>query len=518
MKNKYLKSFMLLLALTLLLTNFTAVPVTADSVPVIAAPNLGSASTFGLLGVSISNTNPTFVSGDVGSDGQTSAPTLTSGANFLNDAKYHAANHDLGLAIDDANSRACTVNGQAGADIGGQVLTPGVYCFPGAVNVTGTLTLSGNGIFIIKADGAFNTTANAVVALMNGAQAGNVFYVINGASTLGANTNLSGTIMSRAAITVDTSNIVGRILSQPAVTISTSTITVPVVTLQQNLVVSSICTDNPVNTRKWIVHNPNSTTVNFSYVLEGTSQLGAKAITGNSDLEITTNTQGTNKLNLLVNGVVQTFMTSTGTTCVTATATATPTPTPTPTATPIATQTPGPSATATPVPSATTPAPVATATPIPTAAPTPGPCLKDSSTTAAVVSVPTGAKLISNSAGFSVWSISNGNLIIHAKLPSAAKGNGTWNFNLGGKAYSVSGTEDITYTVIKPPVGTYKTTAEFVSNCGPANVFESATITVPTVTGGQLPNTATPWYNMLLIGTLLMLVGAFVWRRRKLHE
>jgi hypothetical protein len=148
-------------------------------------------------------------------------------------------------------------------------------------------------------------------------------------------------------ITVDTSSIVGRILSQPAVTVSTSTITVPVVTLQQNLVLSSICTDNPVNTRKWLVHNPNSTNVDFNYALDGTTQLGIKTINGNSDLEITTNTEGTNKLNILVKGALQTFSMSTGTVCAAAatpTATATPTPGQTATTSPasVATATPGP--------------------------------------------------------------------------------------------------------------------------------------------------------------------------------
>ena len=43
-----------------------------------------------------------------------------------------------------------------------------------------------------------------------------------------------------------------------------------------------------------------------------------------------------------------------------------------------------------------------------------------------------------------------------------------------------------------------------------------------TVTGGELPNTATPWYNVLLVGAALVLIGAAGWWRtsttRKIHE
>jgi LPXTG-motif cell wall-anchored protein len=53
----------------------------------------------------------------------------------------------------------------------------------------------------------------------------------------------------------------------------------------------------------------------------------------------------------------------------------------------------------------------------------------------------------------------------------------------------------------------------------------AATATIPvtaTVTGGQLPKTATPWYNILLAGAALMLIGAVGgvvgWKTRKIHE
>jgi LPXTG-motif cell wall-anchored protein len=82
----------------------------------------------------------------------------------------------------------------------------------------------------------------------------------------------------------------------------------------------------------------------------------------------------------------------------------------------------------------------------------------------------------------------------------------------------VSGTENTTYNIANPPVGTYLATAQFVTNCIFPSVLESATFTVPTVTGGKLPNTATPWYNILVIGMILTVIGTLIWRKKKLHE
>jgi LPXTG-motif cell wall-anchored protein len=110
-------------------------------------------------------------------------------------------------------------------------------------------------------------------------------------------------------------------------------------------------------------------------------------------------------------------------------------------------------------------------------------------------------------------------MIIHAMLPNGAKGTGTWIFNLGGKTYKVNGSEDITYTAENVPVGTYKVGAQFIPDDNGKTVdLALCTVSVPTVTGGQLPNTATPWYNLLLVGTVLSLIGTAVWIKRKIHE
>jgi hypothetical protein len=111
----------------------------------------------------------------------------------------------------------------------------------------------------------------------------------------------------------------------------------------------------------------------------------------------------------------------------------------------------------------------------------------------------------------------DGNLVIHAKLPHDAKGTGTWNFDFGGKTYQVKGNEEVTYTAFNPPVGTYQVKTQFIQDDNGENVdLALCTVSVPTVTGGQLPNTATPWYNLLFAGTVLFLMGLAVWSIRKI--
>ena len=456
MKTIKFKSSLLMLVFTLVFTSFSfTLPVSALE----NAPNLGTASTFGLMGVSISNTNPTFVNGNVGSDGQTSAPTITNGSNFLSDATYHAADAALGLAIDEANLKPCTINGVAGADLGNKIFLPGVYCYPGAVNVTGTMTLSGNGVYIFRIAGAFNTSANAIIGLNDNALAGNIFFVVAGASTLGANTTFNGTIMSKAPITVSTSLINGRLLSQPAVTISTTTILVPApipvipVTPAPIVVIPVVVTPTP---------------------------------------------------------------------------TAIPTPTVTPivlpSATPASTVSPLPMATLMPAP-AVTPAviPTLTVTSTPTVSPEPTPVSKVATLTSAVLSetcppaVPASALLISDSPSLRVWLLMDGKLLIHTKLANDAKGTGTWTFNLGGKVYTVLGNECVAYVISDAPVGTYKIVVQFTQIDGPSIYFESPPLTVPTVNGGKLPNTASPLYNLLLVGFIIILIGAVSLRRRILQ-
>ena len=61
--------------------------------------------------------------------------------------------------------------------------------------------------------------------------------------------------------------------------------------------------------------------------------------------------------------------------------------------------------------------------------------------------------------------------------------------------------------------GTTTTTAGTTTTTAPAatTTTKAPAATTTTVTGGQIPKTATPWYNVLLVGVALMLIGSVGW-------
>lgn len=205
-----------------------ALTVTAGALPppVVQAVPLGSAANFAVLaGTSLTNNagGTTLIKGDVGSPSQTVDPTLAAGfTNYKSGAILAGALADLQTAISNANGRTCDVSFAGGIDLGGQSFAPGVYCYAGAINITGTVTLNGPGVYIFRTALTLNSTANSIVALSNGATAANVSWVPVGPTTLGANSVFKGTILGQsAAITVgdNTTLLSGRVLTAAAVTL-----------------------------------------------------------------------------------------------------------------------------------------------------------------------------------------------------------------------------------------------------------------------------------------------------------
>jgi hypothetical protein len=198
--------------------------------PVLNTVNLRTAANFGVLaGTALTNNSggTTVITGDVGSPSQTTDPVLAPGyTNYKSGKPLTDGLADLDAAITDANGRICDYNFANGEDLGGRTLTPGVYCFAQSISITGTLNLTGGGVFIFRTASTLDSTANAIVAL-NGVDPENVFWVPVGPTTLGANGIFAGSILARsAAITVgDTTNILnGRVLSEAAVTLKNNKI------------------------------------------------------------------------------------------------------------------------------------------------------------------------------------------------------------------------------------------------------------------------------------------------------
>lgn len=199
-------------------------PVPVDTV------NLGAATNFAVLaGTALTNNSnvTTIIGGDVGSPSQTVPPTLKAGfTNYVAGAELTNGLAALSVAITDANSRTCTVSSASGVDLGGLVLPPGVYCYDGAISITGTLILNGPGVYIFRTKMTLDATAGAIVATID-ADPSQVFWVPVGATTLGANGHFKGSILGQAAaITVgdNTDLYTGRVLSRAAVTLASNKI------------------------------------------------------------------------------------------------------------------------------------------------------------------------------------------------------------------------------------------------------------------------------------------------------
>jgi hypothetical protein len=116
----------------------------------------------------------------------------------------------------------------------GETLNAGVYAIAGAGSIVGTLTLDAlgdpNAVFIFRLAGAFSTGASSSVILANGASACNVFWVAEGAVSLGATTSMQGTLIAHngAILVAAGSSTTGRLFSTTgAVTFDGSTVTIP---------------------------------------------------------------------------------------------------------------------------------------------------------------------------------------------------------------------------------------------------------------------------------------------------
>jgi hypothetical protein len=200
-----------------------------------SAPNLGTDSTFAVLaGSTITCTGAGAITGNVGVSPGTAivlgaTPCTVSGTQYPGGPVAAQAHADAATAFAELNTAACTTTEPADADIGGQTLHPGVYCFPSSAAITGTLTLSGGGVYIFKIGSTLVTAAaNSNVVLTNGATANNVFWAVGSSATLGTSTTLMGTIIAFTSITATTDATVdGRLLAiGGAVTMDTNTISV----------------------------------------------------------------------------------------------------------------------------------------------------------------------------------------------------------------------------------------------------------------------------------------------------
>ncbi|WP_279537323.1 ice-binding family protein [Roseateles toxinivorans] len=118
-----------------------------------------------------------------------------------------------------------------GTDLGGLTLTPGIYSFDTAAQLTGTLTLNAmhdaNALFVFKIGSALTTASSAQVNVIDGGTNTGVYWRVGTSATLGTDTLFAGNIIADQSITLNTTAkiLCGRALAlNGAVTLDTNAI------------------------------------------------------------------------------------------------------------------------------------------------------------------------------------------------------------------------------------------------------------------------------------------------------
>jgi hypothetical protein len=223
------------------------------------AVGLGTASAYSVLaGSAVTNTGASVLSADLGASPANASsvtgfpPGLVLGATHTADAQALQAQADLTTAINDAAGR--TPSGASlGSALAGGTLIPGVYNASSAFDLSGALTLNGQGnpasVFIFQIGSALTTASNTSIVMSNDAQPCNVFWEIGSSATLGTGSAFIGTILANTSITLTTGTTVeGRALASTGA-----------VTLDDNVFTAPTCNTTPTTTASSTTASPTTT-------------------------------------------------------------------------------------------------------------------------------------------------------------------------------------------------------------------------------------------------------------------
>uniref|UniRef100_A0A0B7KR17 Ice-binding protein n=1 Tax=Bionectria ochroleuca TaxID=29856 RepID=A0A0B7KR17_BIOOC len=178
-----------------------------------AQVNLRTARPFAVLaGSTVTNTGPTVIMGDVGVSPGTAITgfppgVITNGAIHAADAVAAQAQSDITTAYNVAARQPPTTT-LPSQQLGGLTLIAGVYRLTSSAQLTGTLTLDGqgvtNGVWIFQIGSALTTASASMVLLINGALPCNVFWQVRSSATIGTGTTFAGNVLALTSITLNT--------------------------------------------------------------------------------------------------------------------------------------------------------------------------------------------------------------------------------------------------------------------------------------------------------------------------
>jgi len=174
------------------------------------APALGAAACYAIFSSvgAVSNSGISYITGDVGSNNGSATgfdPLLVSGiVHTIPDGSTAQCAADLLLAYNYLNVLPYDIELLYPAQFGNNlVLTPHTYYMNAAATFTDTLYLNAlgnaNAVFVIQINGALSTSVYSKVLLINGAQAKNVYWKVEGAVTINNYSVFCGTIICNNA-------------------------------------------------------------------------------------------------------------------------------------------------------------------------------------------------------------------------------------------------------------------------------------------------------------------------------
>jgi len=185
------------------------------------APSLGAVGCFALFTTTgaVSNTAVSVIKGDIGTNtGAISGFTDVIGYAHNSDSITSQSSADLLKAYNELYIMTATATHLPVLG-GGETLYAGVYDIAAAGSALTNLYLDGAGdssaLFVFKFGGAFTTAALTKVCLINGAKAKNIFWVVEGAISMGAGTIIVGNLLAHnGAVSMGAGGSVeGRMLS-----------------------------------------------------------------------------------------------------------------------------------------------------------------------------------------------------------------------------------------------------------------------------------------------------------------
>ena len=226
---------------------------TSGSSLTLAPVSLGAAGNYVILAKTAINNIPTSaITGDLGlSPAATSYITgfaLTNATGFATSPQVTGSIYAADMASPTSTNLTTAVNNMITAyndaagrpspdfselstgNIGGKILTPGLYKWTNTVTMPASLTISGgaNDVWIFQISGDLTMSNGVNITLTGGAQPKNIFWQVAGTVTIGTTAHFEGIILSMTGITFQTgASMNGRALAQTAVILDANAITKP---------------------------------------------------------------------------------------------------------------------------------------------------------------------------------------------------------------------------------------------------------------------------------------------------